>query len=585
MGKKVSDFLKSEILSSVFYLAFGLCLLLVPDQTVNIICKIVFGLVMIASGIYHIVIYTAEKEKATILDLFTGVIVMVLGIFLFFTPQIVIKILPYLLGALVLVDSIWKIKGSYRLKKAQRGRWKIILIGCLVFIALGVSMLLYSFLSVTRMILFSGIILTADGVADIVFLIMIRLGMKKSEKLCVEKEQEENGKEKPWDDPADAGLDEKVQDKSLNEDETEWKQDTDSQVQEAEMEIETGKTADAADADAILDAEMQTPDEGVESPGREIREMLKNHDEPLEEWLAGFLFLVKGADWFVEGAASIAKKLGIPQLIIGLTIVAMGTSMPEAAVSITAAINKNAGITIGNVVGSNILNILIILGITAVITNVAIQKSTLLYEIPFMTVITIVLLIFGITGSEVTFIEGVIFWILFLIYLGYLFVMAKKGNDQEEAEAKDNPIWKCMLLMVIGGILVVKGSDFAVSGATEIARYFGMSERFIGLTIVALGTSLPELVTSVTAARRGNTGIAIGNIVGSNIFNILFVIGTTALICTVPFESKFIIDTVIAVLCGAILWIGTFRHKELRKPCGVVMLLCYVAYFLYLCLV
>ena len=245
----------------------------------------------------------------------------------------------------------------------------------------------------------------------------------------------------------------------------------------------------------------------------------------------------------MEGAASIAKKLGIPQLIIGLTIVAMGTSMPEAAVSITAAINKNAGITIGNVVGSNILNIFIILGITAVITNVAIQKSTLLFEIPFMTVITIILLIFGITGSEVTFIEGVIFWILFLIYLGYLFVMAKKGNDQEEAEAKDNPVWKCMLLMVIGGILVVKGSDFAVSGATEIARYFGMSERFIGLTIVALGTSLPELVTSVTAARRGNTGIAIGNIVGSNIFNILFVIGTTALICTVPFESKFIIDT------------------------------------------
>ena len=313
--------------------------------------------------------------------------------------------------------------------------------------------------------------------------------------------------------------------------------------------------------------------------------------------LAGFLFLVKGADWFVEGAASIAKKLGIPQLIIGLTIVAMGTSMPEAAVSITAAINKNAGITIGNVVGSNILNILIILGITAVITNVAIQKSTLLYEIPFMTVITIVLLIFGITGSEVTFIEGVIFWILFLIYLGYLFAMAKKGNDQEEAEAKDNPVWKCMLLMVIGGILVVKGSDFAVSGATEIggqvvvncsetiARGFGLSETLIGLTICSIGTSLPELVTSVTAARRGNTGIAIGNIVGSNIFNILFVIGTTALICTVPFESKFIIDTVIAVLCGVILWIGTFRHKELRKLCGVVMLLCYVAYFMYLCLI
>ena len=282
---------------------------------------------------------------------------------------------------------------------------------------------------------------------------------------------------------------------------------------------------------------------------------------------------------------SIAKKLGIPQLIIGLTIVAMGTSMPEAAVSITAGMNKNAGITIGNVVGSNILNILIILGVTALITNVALQKSTFLYEIPFMIVVTIVLMIFGITGSEVTFAEGVIFWILFLAYLGYLFVMARMGNDQEDGETKDYPIWKCILLMALGGILVVKGSDFAVSGASEIARYFGISERFIGLTIVALGTSLPELVTSVTAAKRGNAGIAIGNIVGSNIFNILFVIGTTALICTVPFESKFIIDTGIAILCGVILWLGTFRHKELRKPCGILMLLCYVAYFVYLCMV
>ena len=300
--------------------------------------------------------------------------------------------------------------------------------------------------------------------------------------------------------------------------------------------------------------------------------------------LVGFLFLVKGADWFVEGAASIAKKLGIPQLIIGLTIVAMGTSMPEAAVSITAALQKNAGITIGNIVGSNILNVLIILGVTAVITNVAIQTSTFRYEIPFMMVVTIILLVFGITGGEVTFVEGIIFWVLFLLYLGYLFVMAKKGTNEEEGETKDYPVWKCILFMVIGGVLVVKGSDFAVRGASAIARYFGMSERFIGLTIVALGTSLPELVTSVTAARKGNAGIAIGNIVGSNIFNILFVIGTTALICTVPFESKFIIDTIIAVVVGAILWIGTYKHKELRRPCGIFMLLCYVAYFVYLCM-
>jgi cation:H+ antiporter len=296
--------------------------------------------------------------------------------------------------------------------------------------------------------------------------------------------------------------------------------------------------------------------------------------------LVGFLFLVKGADWFVEGAA---KKLGIPQLVIGLTIVAMGTSMPEAAVSITAALNNNAGITIGNIVGSNILNILIILGITAVITNVAIQKSTLLYEIPFMIGITALLLVFGLTGSSITFIEGVVFLLLFIAFLVYLFIMSKKGEVQEEGEIKDIPVWKCLLFMVIGGVMVVKGSDFAVSGASWIARFFGMSERFIGLTIVAFGTSLPELVTSVAAARKGNAGIAIGNIVGSNIFNILFVIGITALICNVPFESKFLIDTVIAIFSGALLWLGTYKHKELRKPCGIVMLICYAAYFVYLC--
>ena len=298
--------------------------------------------------------------------------------------------------------------------------------------------------------------------------------------------------------------------------------------------------------------------------------------------LVGFIFLVKGADWFVEGAASIARKLGIPQLIIGLTIVAMGTSMPEAAVSITAALQQNAGITIGNVVGSNILNIFIILGITALITNVKIQKSTIRYEIPFMILITIILMICGMTDMKITFIEGIFLWILFIAYLVYLFIMAKNGETQEEE--KDISVWKCLIFILIGGILVVKGSDFAVSGASAIARYFGMSERFIGLTIVAFGTSLPELVTSVTAAKRGNAGIAIGNIVGSNIFNILFVIGTTSLICNVPFESKFLVDTIIAIIAGLILWFGTMKHQELRKPCGIVMLLCYMFYFIYLCL-
>lgn len=294
----------------------------------------------------------------------------------------------------------------------------------------------------------------------------------------------------------------------------------------------------------------------------------------------GFFMLVKGADWFVEGAAGVARKLGISQLVIGLTIVAMGTSMPEAAVSITAALNQNAGITVGNIVGSNILNILIILGITALITNVAIQRSTLRYEIPYMIGITIVLLVFGATSSVITATEGLILLILFALFLLYLFVGAKNEDMQEEAA--EIPVWKCLLFMLAGGILVVKGSDFAVESASEIARFFGMNERFIGLTIVAFGTSLPELVTSVTAAKKGNAGIAIGNIVGSNIFNIVFVIGITALICPVPFENKFLFDTVIAILSGALLWVGTVKHKELRKPCGIVMLVCYALYFVLL---
>lgn len=299
----------------------------------------------------------------------------------------------------------------------------------------------------------------------------------------------------------------------------------------------------------------------------------------------GFVLLVKGADWFVDATSSAAYKLKIPQLVIGLTVVAMGTSLPEAAVSITAALGNNAGITIGNVVGSNILNILIILGTTALITNVAIQKSTLRYEIPMMLVITAILLVLGCFFGELTWLVGILFWVLFLGYLGYLFWLAKHdtGNTEEELTIKDMSALKCVILVLVGCAMIVLGSKLAVSSATEIARCFGMSERFIGLTIVALGTSLPEFVTSVTAARKGNADIAIGNIVGSNIFNILFVAGTSALITSVPFEPKFVIDCAVAILAGVILWVGTIRHKQLRKTCGIIMLLIYAAYFAYLC--
>lgn len=294
----------------------------------------------------------------------------------------------------------------------------------------------------------------------------------------------------------------------------------------------------------------------------------------------GFGMLVKGADWFVDGTSGIAAKLGIPQLVVGLTIVAMGTSAPEAAVSITAALRKNADIAIGNVVGSNILNILIILGLTALIRSVAIQKSTLRVEIPYMIVITVVLVFMGKNDGCVTRTEGLVLWALFLLYLGYLFRLAGKGTEKEAPVEKK--VWLLLLSAVAGGVIVVWGSDITVDAATKIAAAAGLSERFIGLTIVALGTSLPELFTSVTAARKGNADIAIGNIVGSNIFNILFVIGTSALITPVPYEKGFITDGWIAVAAGVLLWIAVFRTRKLQRKWGIFMLLSYLAYFLYL---
>ncbi len=295
----------------------------------------------------------------------------------------------------------------------------------------------------------------------------------------------------------------------------------------------------------------------------------------------GFAMLIKGADWFVDGTSGIAGKFGIPQLVIGLTIVAMGTSAPEAAVSINAALKGTAGIAVGNVVGSNILNILIILGLTGAITSVAVQKSTLLYEMPYMLLVTIALLVMGLTGNSISFLEGIILWVLFIVYLVYLFMLARKGRQEDKAEEKRST-WKLLFYAVVGGIIVVWGSNITVDSATAIAEMIGLSEKFIGLTIVALGTSLPELVTSVTAAKKGNADIAIGNIVGSNIFNILFVLGTSALIIPLRFEASFAIDAVIAIAAGVLLWVSTFCSKKLTRPWSIVMLICYAAYFVYL---
>lgn len=296
----------------------------------------------------------------------------------------------------------------------------------------------------------------------------------------------------------------------------------------------------------------------------------------------GFYMLVKGADWFVDGASGIADRFGIPQIVIGLTIVAMGTSMPEASVSIAAALKGSADITVGNVVGSNIMNVLVILGTASAITAIAVSRTTVCYEIPFMLFVTVLLTVLGMTGGEITFVEGVIFWILFIGYLGYMFWLVKSGQaSAEEVEVQGSP-GKMILMLVLGVALIVWGSNVTVDAATALARIFGVSERFIGLTIVALGTSLPELVTSVSAARKGKADIAIGNIVGSNIFNILFVVGTSALITPVLFASNFMIDCGVSVAAGVLLWIFVFRTKKLNRVGGITMLVCYAAYLVYL---
>ena len=300
--------------------------------------------------------------------------------------------------------------------------------------------------------------------------------------------------------------------------------------------------------------------------------------------VVGFVFLVKGADWFVDGAASIATKFGIPQLIIGLTIVALGTSAPEAAVSITAAASGNADITIGNIVGSNILNIFIILGLTALVAPVAVQKSSLVVDIPVVIGISALLLVMGLDGN-ITRLDAGILIMIFALYLGYLFWDAKKSialsseTNEESEEIKNLSIPKAIFSTIIGLVLIIAGSNCVVESATFIAEKAGLSERFIGLTIVALGTSLPELFTSVTAAIKKNSDIAVGNIIGSNIFNILFVVGLSGLIIPVPFQSAFRFDAIVSTVAAILLLVFCLPKKQLGRWAGVIFLICYAVYF------
>ena len=311
--------------------------------------------------------------------------------------------------------------------------------------------------------------------------------------------------------------------------------------------------------------------------------------------IIGFALLVKGADLFVDGASGIAKKFGISELIIGLTIVAMGTSAPEAAVSIAAAAKGSAGISIGNVIGSNIMNIFIILGVVAAIVPLKIERSTVRYEMPFTILVTAVFVLMGRDGL-ITRLDGAILWAGLLLYIAYLLRQAKQkpaeaptqaetgaasaatAEPAAEVPAEAPSIWKLIALTIAGLAVILVSSDYAVDAAVALAKIFNISDRVIGLTIVALGTSLPELVTSVTAALRGNADLAVGNVVGSCIFNLLFVLGTSALILPIPCAPNFLSDAYVAVGATILLLIFGYTQMKIARWEGVLLVACYAAY-------
>lgn len=289
--------------------------------------------------------------------------------------------------------------------------------------------------------------------------------------------------------------------------------------------------------------------------------------------ILGFILLIKGADYFVDGASALAERLHIPAIIIGLTVVAMGTSAPEAAVSISSAMAGSNAIAIGNVIGSNIANIFLILGITALITTLTVQKNTVHYEMPF----TVLLCWFGWQYGIISRFNAGVLLALFMMFLAYLFIVSR-GNTDTNTQTKTIGIIKITCFILFGLIALIFGSKITVLSAIDIAQYIGISERVIGLTIIALGTSLPELVTSIIAATKGESDIAIGNIVGSSIFNILFVLGITGLILPIPFNHAFLFDGIFAILAAVLLVLFTSKNKKLGKIAGISFIVLYIVY-------
>lgn len=296
----------------------------------------------------------------------------------------------------------------------------------------------------------------------------------------------------------------------------------------------------------------------------------------------GFVLLIKGADFFVEGASHLAMRFHIPQIVIGLTVVAFGTSAPEAAISITSALKNSSDLAVGNIIGSNIINVLLILGIVGCISTLTVKKTTYNYEIPFVLLITLLLLVLGKIGNELSFIDGVIllfFFVLFFIYL----VFMSKNECQAGAEEKIHSLMKILILLVLGIIGIIGGSQLTIESANYIAQSIGLSQRFIGLTVVAFGTSLPELVTSLIASMKGKDDLSVGNIIGSNIFNILFILGFSAVLCgPIQFVDQFIIDGLVAI--GALMFFYAFINKTycLKKIGALLMIVIYFVYFIFI---
>lgn len=300
--------------------------------------------------------------------------------------------------------------------------------------------------------------------------------------------------------------------------------------------------------------------------------------------IIGFILLIKGADFFVDGSAGIAKRFQVPSMIIGMTIVAMGTSAPECAVSVTASLKNSNTLAVSNISGSNLFNLLVVVGICAVITPIAVKKNTLKIDYPFSILAGVLLLGLGAAGMCLGHVDGIILLILFILFLIYMIRMAKKHPEDagEEEEIKSLPLWKSIIFIAGGLVAIVFGSDLVVDSATNIALTFGVSQTVIGLTIVAFGTSLPELVTSVVAAKKRQIDMALGNVIGSNIFNILLVLGVASAISPIDMLTENLIDLVILAVVSLVVLILVAVKKAVTKSIGVSMLAMYAAYMVYI---